>query len=37
MARVGKAKPTKTLVQRLREAADELRGNPEPLDILGRR
>lgn len=37
MARVSKAKPTKTLEQRLREAADHLRGNREPLDILGRR
>lgn len=32
MARVGKAKPTKTLEQRLWEAADELRGNQEPSE-----
>lgn len=32
MARTGKAKPTKTLEQRLWEAADELRGNQEPSE-----
>jgi len=32
MARVSKAKPTKTLEQRLWEAADELRGNQEPSE-----
>lgn len=32
MARTSKAKPTKTLEQRLWEAADELRGNQEPSE-----
>ena len=32
MARASKAKPTKTLEQRLWEAADELRGNQEPSE-----